>query len=96
MTDQPPPAAPDIVDRLRAGQGLTEDGRRDAWVHAVMQDAADEIARLRAALRECADDLERKVWALFPVGRLGIRLPPDQERYNDHMAPVRRARELLK
>ena len=101
MTDQPPPAARDIVERLRDEAS----GQRAAFSMGIdapavcpitLNAAADEIARLRAALRECADDLERKVWALFPVGRLGIRLPPDQERYDDHMAPVRRARELLK
>lgn len=38
----------DIVDDLRTGRGLTEaDGWRDAWVHDVMQRAADEIERLR-------------------------------------------------
>ena len=38
----------DIVDELRTGRGITEGPMRDAWVHGKMQEAADEIKRLRA------------------------------------------------
>jgi len=41
----------DIVQELRWGRGLTEtDGRRDAFVHDVMQRAANEIERLRQSV----------------------------------------------
>jgi hypothetical protein len=42
----------DIVAGLRHGRGPTEGATRDAWVHAIMQDAADEITRLTARVAE--------------------------------------------
>ncbi len=55
-------------------------------------DAADEIARLRAALKECADDLANEIEGRFnSVGRH----PGMKRRYDRDMVPVNNARALL-
>lgn len=94
-----PPAAPDIVERLRDEAS----GQRAAFSMGIdapavcpitLNAAADEIARLRAALRECADDLASEIAARYPAEVL--RYPSEQRRHDRDMEPVRRARELLK
>ena len=59
-----------IVNDLRKGRGITEtkeDGRtmRDAWVHKIMQDAANAIEQLSlevARWKKQSDDWQTKGW----------------------------------
>ena len=53
----------------------------------------DEIERLRAALKECADDLERYVEREHTSTK---HYPSELRRYERDIAPVRKARELIK
>ena len=52
----------------------------------------EEIERLRAALRECADDLEAYINAHY--GKT-LDWPSQQRRYDRDMIPVVEARKLL-
>lgn len=61
----------DIVERLRHGRGLSEAGRRDAFVHAAMQEAADEITALRARVEELEAGLREIAEERFGLGTLG-------------------------
>jgi len=99
MRDQPPPAAPDIVERLRDEAS----GQRAAFSMGIdapavcpitLNAAADEIVRLRAVLRECADDLETEIKARYPA-QVQI-YPSEKRRFDRDMEMVNRARELLK
>lgn len=74
-----------IVGRLRDLAGFLWDSKQPG--HDVARNAADEIERLRDAVRECADDLEAEIQARAP-GELARRIERD-------MAPVRKARALL-
>lgn len=66
-------------------------GRREGWMQA-RQECAAEIEGLRAALKNCADDLEASVNAEYS-GTLDY--PSQQLKHERDMEPVRRARELL-
>jgi len=107
MTDQPP-AASDIVERVETvsyANGYAEPDK-PIWRIVLNGYCADfdseqaarnfgaEITRLRAALRECADDLETEIKARYPA-QVQI-YPSEKRRFDRDMEMVRRARELLK
>lgn len=76
----------DIVDALRS-----HEAHESSHIVAsdLMHEAADEIEQMRAALKECADQLEKWVRANYaPV-------PSEKRRYDRYMAPVIKARKLL-
>lgn len=52
----------------------------------------DEADKLRAALKECADDLAAEIEARFNAIK---RHPAMEARYERDMTPVKKARELL-
>lgn len=56
--------------------------------------ANEEIKDLRAALKDCADDLEEYVNAHYPEN-VRKQYPSEELRYQRDMASVKKARELL-
>jgi hypothetical protein len=76
-----------LVERLRNGTG---DGLR-AWDW--MREAADEIEKLRAALKECADDLEEEINGKYR-GSQNIYIH-EMHRFDRDITPVMNARKLL-
>ena len=62
-------------------------------LRGIGRDAGEEIDRLRAALRECANDLEAYVKAQYPAG--SFKYPSLERKYISDMEPVRRALKLL-
>ncbi len=52
------------------------------------------INELLAALKECADDLESELKARYPIAHLAY--PSQKLKFDRDMAPVIKARELLK
>jgi hypothetical protein len=97
----------DIVEWLRKSQQLSVgmDGKLDeaadeierlrADKAAISQTASDylhEIEQLRAALKECADDLESELNGHYQ-GTLDY--PSQQRRFERDMAPITAARKLL-
>jgi hypothetical protein len=57
-----------------------------------MKDTHSEIVQLQKALRECADSLATEIEARYGFGILD---PAANNRYEQDMEPVRKARRLL-
>jgi len=85
----------DIVDRLRDDQPGERQCVREARMDlgGLLMEAADEIEKLRAALKECADDLEEEINGKYR-GSQNIYIH-EMHRFDRDMAPVTNARKLL-
>ncbi len=72
----------DIVERLQLF----------AITGALRDDAISEIERLRAALKECSDDLESELRGRYDKT---LDYPSQRNRFDRDMKPVVEARKLL-
>lgn len=79
----------DIVERLRQ-EVNTFYGKPPC---GIMNEAADEIEKLRVALKECADDLEAEIMRRY--GETAHKYPGERQKRDQDMAPVIKARDLL-
>lgn len=52
----------ELVKNLRTGKGITEGVMRDAWLHSIMQEAANEIEELTKLL-EKQQEIIRRIYA---------------------------------
>jgi len=77
-------APPDESRHVREARGAL-------WIK--LKEAADEIEKLRAALKECADDLEEEINGKYR-GSQNIYIH-EMHRFDRDMAPVTNARKLL-
>lgn len=80
----------DIVERLLSPEVFIDTGGMNS---PVAREAADEIERLRAALQDCADDLEAELRARY-AGTQDI-YPSERRRFDRDMEAVTAARQLL-
>jgi hypothetical protein len=78
----------DIVEQLR-----TADIYDVLDADKLCCEAADEIEKLRAALKECADDLEAEI--MHRYGDTAHKYPGERQKRDQDMAPVIKARDLL-
>lgn len=79
----------DLVERLRQANDVELSLGRD--YSDLFLDAANEIERLRAALKECADGLAMYVEHEYA----NLDYPSQRRRYKRDIAPVIEARKLL-
>jgi hypothetical protein len=77
----------DIIKRLRAGIHTSADE------NMLRNEGADEIERLRAALKECADDLEAEI--MHRYGDTTHKYQREKQKRDQDMEPVIKARNLL-
>jgi len=85
----------DIVERLRDDQPGERQCVREARMDlgGLLMEAADEIEKLRAALKECADDLEAEITHRY--GGMVPKYPRERLKRDQDMAPVIKARVAL-
>lgn len=65
-----------------------------ASLQAIVEKQRSDDDALRAALKECADELEAQIEALYPQADRDT-YPTYQRRYDRDIEPVRMARKLL-
>jgi hypothetical protein len=83
----------DIVERLKFhGQLERQSEVTNALCKALCNEAADEIERLRASLRECADDLAAEIEYHYAGTK---DYPSEKRRYERDIQSVIKARALL-
>ena len=95
MTTAPKPLTPDEISFAKKYRAFDSE-YRNSLVNRLIStiDAKDaEIARLRTALKDCADDLGTYVEARYENTK---NYPSEMRRYERDIAPVTAARELLK
>jgi len=80
----------DIADKIYAATGLTVNAETAAAIERLIQ---AENKKLRAALKECADDLEEEINGKYR-GSQNIYIH-EMHRFDRDMAPVTNARKLL-
>jgi hypothetical protein len=90
----------DIVENLRQGKAGYQSYSAFVQVTPTHLEAANEIerlqaenARLREALKECADDLEAEITHRY--GEMVPKYPRERLKRDKDMAPVLKARALL-
>jgi predicted component of type VI protein secretion system len=85
----------DIVERLRDDQPGERQAKREARMElgGLLTEAADEIEKLRAALKECADALEAEIMNKY--GDWVPKYPRERQKRDQDMEPVKKAYAAL-